>query len=158
MSELADQLVETWAIHCRIVLYVLDAISAEALTGVGATGKGRSVGAQFAHLHNVRLMWLKSASPALLNSLAPIEAANTTDKDALRSALDASAAAIGALLRQALESNGRIKGFKPHAAAFVGYLIAHESFHLGDICVVLTQSGHPLDKKVAYGMWEWGVR
>jgi uncharacterized damage-inducible protein DinB len=158
MSELADQVAETWAIHGRIVLYVLDAIPAEALAGVGATGKGRSVGAQLAHLHNVRLMWLKAASPALLSGLASIEAANVTDKDALRSAFDASAAAIGALLRQALESNGKIKGFKPHAAAFVGYLIAHESFHLGDIGVVLTQSGHPLDKKVAYGMWEWGVR
>jgi hypothetical protein len=54
MSELAEQLVETWAIHGRIVLYVLDAIPDEALAGVSATGKGRSVGAQFAHLHNVR--------------------------------------------------------------------------------------------------------
>jgi uncharacterized damage-inducible protein DinB len=154
MNELADQLVETWAIHGRIVQYVLDAIPAEALAGVGATGKGRSVGAQFVHLHNVRLMWLKSAAPNLLDGLASIEAANATDKDALRSALEASAAAIGALLGQALESGGKIKGFKPHAAAFAGYLIAHESFHLGDIGVVLTQSGHPLDKKAAYGMWE----
>lgn len=155
---LAGQLQETWAIHGRIVLYVLDAIPAEALAGVGATGKGRSVGAQFTHLHNVRMMWIKSAAPALLDGLVSIDAANVTDKDALRAALDASANTIGVLLAQALESNGRIKGFKPHAAAFAGYLIAHESFHLGDIGVVLTQSGHPLDKKVAYGMWEWGVR
>jgi uncharacterized damage-inducible protein DinB len=158
MSELADQLVDTWTIHGRIVLYVLDAVSPEALSGVGATGKGRNVGAQFAHLHNVRLMWLKAAAPTLLDGLASIEAANAGDKEALRPALGASAEAIGALLRQALESGGKIKSFKPHAAAFAGYLIAHESFHLGDIGVVLTQSGHPLDKKVAYGMWEWGVR
>jgi uncharacterized damage-inducible protein DinB len=158
MSELADQLVETWTIHGRIALYALDAIPAEALTGVSATGKGRSVGAQFAHLHNVRLMWLRSASPALLDGLASIEAANTSDKDALRQKLEASANAIATLLRQALESNGRIKGFKPHAAAFVGYLIAHESYHLGDIGVILRQSGHPLDKKIAYGMWDWSVR
>jgi uncharacterized damage-inducible protein DinB len=147
-----------WAIHGRIVLYVLDAIPSEALAGVSATSKGRRVGAQFAHLHNVRLMWLKSAAPALLVGLASIEAANTTDKDTLRQSLEASATAIATLLRQALEFGGKIKGFKPHAAAFTGYLIAHESFHLGDIGVVLTQSGHPLDKKVAYGMWEWGVR
>ena len=100
----------------------------------------------------------KSASPALLDGLASIEAANATDKALLQQSLEASAAAIGSLLRQALESGGKIKGFKPHATAFAGYLIAHESFHLGDIGVVLTQSDHPLDKKVAYGMWEWGVR
>jgi uncharacterized damage-inducible protein DinB len=155
---LADQLVETWAIHARIVLYALDAIPAEALSGVSATGKGRNVGAQLAHLHNVRLMWLKSASPALLDGLASIEAANVTDIGFLRQSLEVSANAIATLLRQALESNGKIKGFKPHAAAFAGYLISHEAFHLGDIGVVLTQSGHPLAKKVAYGMWDWGVR
>jgi uncharacterized damage-inducible protein DinB len=158
MSELADQLVETWAIHGRIVLYVLDAIPAEALGGVSATGKGRNVGAQLAHIHNVRLMWLKSGSPALPDGLAAIDAANTNNKDALRQSLEVSANAISALLRQTLESGGKIKGFKPHATAFAGYLIAHESFHLGDIGVVLTQYGHPLDKKVAYDMWEWGVR
>jgi uncharacterized damage-inducible protein DinB len=125
------------------VLYVLDAIPAEALGGVSATGKGRNVSAQLAHLHNVRLLWHKSGSPALPDGLASIDAANTTDRDALR---------------QALESGGKIKGFKPHATAFAAYLIAHESFHLGDIGVVLTQYGHPLDKKVAYDMWEWGVR
>jgi uncharacterized damage-inducible protein DinB len=113
---LADQIVEAWEIHSRIVLYVLDAIPAEALAGVSATGKGRSVGAQLAHLHNVRLMWLKSAAPALLDSLESIDAANTTDKDALRSALEASANAVATLLRQALESSGKIKGFKPHTA------------------------------------------
>jgi uncharacterized damage-inducible protein DinB len=50
------------------------------------------------------------------------------------------------------------KGFKPHPVAFVGYLIAHESYHQGDVGVRLTASGHRLGNKVAYGMWEWGVR
>ena len=39
-----------------------------------------------------------------------------------------------------------------------GYLIAHESYHHGEIGVALAQLGHPLDKKAAFGMWEWGVR
>ena len=53
---------------------------------------------------------------------------------------------------------GKIKGFKPHPQAFTGYLIAHESFHQGEIGVALHQSGRPLDKKTAFGMWEWGTR
>ncbi|MDQ6694251.1 MAG: hypothetical protein M3014_07495 [Chloroflexota bacterium] len=55
-------------------------------------------------------------------------------------------------------SGGKIKGFKPHAVAFLGYMIAHESYHHGEIGLLLGQMGHPLDKKVAYGLWKWGVR
>ena len=152
-----EQLLETWAIHSRVVLYVLDAVAPEALGDVGA-GKGRSVGEQFAHIHNVRLLWLKSAAPALLAGLEKIERPAATDKALLHGSLAASGEAIGALLREALATGGRVKGFKPHAAAFLGYLIAHESYHQGDLGVALAQSGHPLDRKTAYGMWEWGVR
>ena len=60
-----NPLLETWQIHNRINLYLLDTIDAASLATHSAS-KGRSVGEQFAHVHNVRLMWLKSAAPELL--------------------------------------------------------------------------------------------
>jgi uncharacterized damage-inducible protein DinB len=156
MYRMEEQLLDTWNIHNRVNLYVLDAIAPEALGGV-STSRGRSTGEQFAHIHNVRLMWLKSAAPELLEGLEKIERDQAGDKELLQRSLDASGRAIEVLLRQGLEK-GRIKGFQPHAAAFLGYLISHESYHRGEIGIILTQSGHPLDKKVAYGMWEWGLR
>lgn len=153
---LDEQLLDTWNIHNRINLYMLDAIAPEALSGV-STSKGRSVGEEFAHIHNVRLMWLESAAPDLFASLEKIEQTTANDKQLLLDSLSRSGAAIVELVRRGLES-GRIKGFKPHPVAFVGYLISHESYHRGEIGIILTQSGHPLDKKVSYGMWEWGVR
>jgi uncharacterized damage-inducible protein DinB len=152
-----DQLLETWRIHCRINLYMLDAIAAAAWD-VPAPGKGRSFAQMLAHVHNVRLMWLQSAAPALMSGLAKIEKSDSHDRDVLHAALAASGQAIEALLQQALVSGGRVKGFKPHAPAFLGYLIAHESYHHGEISIALAQIGHPLDKKTAFGMWEWGVR
>jgi|SRR5436190_8119660 len=151
------QLVDTWNIHNRINLYILDAIPDEALTGV-STSKGRSVAEEFAHIHNVRLMWLQSASPELMAGLAKIEKAQAANKALLARSLGESGHAIAELLGKAIEAGGKVKGFKPHATAFMGYLISHESYHLGEIGIILAQSGHPLDKKVAYGMWEWGVR
>ncbi|MBC8144122.1 MAG: hypothetical protein H7X80_00985 [bacterium] len=62
------------------------------------------------------------------------------------------------MIASSLESGGKVKGFKPHVTAFVGYMIAHEAHHRGQIAMRLKQAGHPLDKKVSYGMWEWGVR
>lgn len=152
-----EQLLETWAIPNRINLYLLDAVPAEALGDVSAS-KGRTVAEQFAHVHNVRLMWLKQAAPELLAGLEKVEKTEAADHSRLRAALESSAAAIAELLRQSVEAGGRVKGFKPHVTAFLGYLISHESHHRGQIALTLKQGGHPLDKKIAYGIWEWGVR
>jgi uncharacterized damage-inducible protein DinB len=151
------ELVETWQINHRINLYLLDAIAPEALPSV-PLAKGRSVAQQFAHVHAVRLMWLKAAAPELLAGLEKVETDSALGKPVLREALTKSGAAIDALLRKGLENKGRIKGFKPHAVAFLGYLIAHEAHHRGQINMTLKQAGHPLDKKTSYGLWEWGVR
>ncbi len=154
--ELGDQLLDTWAIHNRINLYLLEAIAPDALDDVSAS-KGRSVAAQFSHLHNVRLMWLSAAAPELAAGLARMETNPAPEKEALRAALVASGDAIAKLLTKGLAA-GKIKGFKPHPTAFLGYLIAHESYHRGEIGIILAQAGHKLDEKVSYGIWEWGVR
>jgi uncharacterized damage-inducible protein DinB len=159
MSEdaLAEQVLDTWRIHDRINRYLLAAVPAEALAAVSAS-KGRTVGEQFAHVHNVRLMWLKQAAPELLAGLEKIEKDGAGNADALRTALEGSGRAVEELLRRGLEAGGRIKGFKPHTAAFLGYLVSHESHHRGQIALTLKQAGYPLERKIAYGIWEWGSR
>lgn len=156
-SELVQQLLETWEIHARINLYLLDAVPPEAL-GHRWASKGRTVGEQLAHVHNVRLMWLREAAPELLEGLARVEKEAAADHALLRGSLEASAAAVSALLRKALAAGGRVRGFRPHAAAFLGYLVSHESHHRGQIALTLKQAGHPLDRRTAYGLWEWGAR
>jgi uncharacterized damage-inducible protein DinB len=153
---LADQLLDTWRIHNRIHLYVLEALSPEALRGKLASG-GRDVAHQFAHVHDVRLMWLKASAPDLLDGLDKLGGLAEPDAALLAASLTASAEAIQTLISRGLET-GRIKSFKPHPTAFVGYLISHESYHRAEIGLALTQSGHPLPQKVAYGEWEWGSR
>jgi len=152
-----DQFLETWEIHARINLYLLETVEPAALATY-STSKGRSVGEQFAHIHNVRLMWLKAAAPELLKGLDKVESHQAKDKKLLQKSLTNSGKAMASLLRQSLSAGGKIKGFKPHVWAFLGYLISHESHHRGQIMLSLKQAGHPVDKKIQYGMWEWGVR
>ena len=152
-----NQLLETWEIDNRINLYLLDAVEAATL-GSHSASKGRSVGEQFAHLHNVRLMWLKVAAPDLLKGLEKIEKELALDKKLLRKSLVDSGQAIRTLLNSSIASGGKVKGFKPHVGAFLGYMISHDSHHRGQILLSLKQAGHPIDKKTQYGIWEWGVR
>lgn len=156
MSTFEQQAVEAWQIHDRIHRYLLDAIEPSHLADQSG-GKGRTVGEQLAHIHNVRLMWLKSAAPELLAGLEKVEKDAAADKPRLASALEASGIAIGRLLEVAFQS-GRVKGFKPHPVAFLGYLISHESHHRGQIVVSLKLSGHAISQKVSFGLWEWGSR
>ena len=156
MSE-TDQLRETWEIHNRINLYLLDAILPESLKAQ-SPAKGRTVGELFAHLHNVRLMWLKAAAPDLLKGLEKVEKTESVKRDLLRKSLVGSGQAIADLVSKSLDAGGKVKGFKPHAPAFVGYLISHESHHRGQIVLLLKEAGQRLDNKILYGMWEWGVR
>jgi uncharacterized damage-inducible protein DinB len=155
-ASIEDQLVETWQIHDRINRYLLDAIAEDHLGA--ALAKSRTVSDLFAHIHNVRLLWLKSAAPDLLKGLGKLETKTVQGKETLREALQASGTAIAELLKKSFADDGKIKGFKPHATAFVGYLIAHESHHRGHIGWALKHAGRPLDPKTAFGLWEWGVR
>src|SRR5882672_7176366 len=101
---ITNPIVETWEIHNRINLYVLDAIGPDSLSDV-SPAKGRTVGELFAHLHNVRLMWLKAAAPDSLKNLKKIEKTEAGQKDLLRKSLVESASAIGSMLKDSLEAD-----------------------------------------------------
>jgi uncharacterized damage-inducible protein DinB len=107
-------------------------------------------------MHNVRVMWLKAAAK---DRPIPeqLDKSKATVKQAV-AALEESREALTAALKIALESDGRVKGFKPDVGAFFGYLIAHDAHHRGQIAQLARQVGHPLPQKAMFGMWEWGTR
>jgi uncharacterized damage-inducible protein DinB len=148
-------LLETFAINEKANQLLLSQIADAAWNAPPPSGKGRSIGAVAAHIHNVRLMWLSVADkagkhPAMLD----------TDKSArpqVQASLKASAESIRGLLEKALnDPTGKVSNFKPDVVAFVGYLIAHDSHHRGQISMLARQVGHPLPAQTWFGLWESG--
>lgn len=144
----------------RINQYLIDAIPQAAWKSAPIGGKGRTIPAIIAHMHNVRIMWLKAATRASKGKVSipkQLDRTNVTPSQALR-ALEQSRRALSVLMSQVLESDGRIKGFRPDVVGFISYLIAHDAHHRGQIAMMARQGGNPLPQQAMFGMWEWGSR
>jgi uncharacterized damage-inducible protein DinB len=151
---LPEALLSAFDINDRINQFLIENLPAAAWRAEPPGAKGRDVASIFAHMHNVRVMWLKATKgriPAQLDrhTVTPAQA---------RKALEESRAALREVLQASLNTDGRIKGFRPDVAGFFGYLIAHDAHHRGQITMLARQAGHPIPQKATFGMWEWGVR
>lgn len=151
---LVDALLEMYAANNRITRYLIENLPEEAWRAEPPGGKGRTVAAIAAHIHNVRGMWLKAAGGELVDKIEP----QTVTRVEALACLDRSHVALTKLLAGALAGDGRIKGFKPDTAGFIGYLVSHDAHHRGQITMLARQAGHPLPQKAMFGMWEWGQR
>lgn len=154
--DLDSALLRAFDTNDRINRYLLEHIDDEAWRAAPPGGKGRTIAAIFAHIHNVRLMWLKATDPDR-------ERPEQLDKDTVtrrevEAALVRSHDALHDVLERALLSGGRVKGFKPDVAGFFSYLVAHDAHHRGQAAMLARQLGRPLPQKAMFGMWEWNSR
>ncbi len=153
----ADQLIEdalsTWDKHVALNALMLNGIKEEYLSDKSASG-GRNVGEQFAHLHEVRVMWLSQLAADKVKGLDnKIDAQESLRKEYLTEAMTASDKVVREVLKEALKNGTRFGEMS--ATRFLGYLISHESHTRGQVILAMKQSDHPLPPQVTYGIWEW---
>jgi uncharacterized damage-inducible protein DinB len=155
LREIPVALLNAFNTNNRINQYLIDHLPPPAWKAKPVDGKGRTIAAIAAHMHNVRVMWLKACKAEEIPE--QLDRATVTPAQAMR-AMEASRRALCVVISQALANDGRIRGFRPDVAGFVGYLIAHDAHHRGQIAMLARQLGHPLPQKAMFGMWEWNSR
>lgn len=158
LTEIRDVLLEMYAVNDamnQLLLAHLDSrIWRAQPPGVSSRG-GRSIGAIFAHIHNVRLRWLRHSAPHL-KCPAPLDPHRCSMKQATV-ALKKSAKQCLAMVTDALsrQPERRVTKFFrdswmpiwPAGAAMFCYMFSHEAHHRGQILMLAHQLGYPLPAK-----------
>jgi uncharacterized damage-inducible protein DinB len=112
----------------------------------------RTVAAQFAHLHNVRVMHVP-VREAKAFGLTGFPRGSEPERARLVAALAVSALAARGLLSKG-EATGKVPGWGGPPETFLAYLVAHEAHHRGQILVSLRHSGVRLPRLFPYSLWD----
>ena len=124
--------------------------------------KTRTIAAIFTHMHNVRCKWMRLTAPHL-KVPAQLDRTHCTPRQA-SAGLAESAARCSQMLAEALgDGEGRIDKFLrdgwakpwPVGPEMLCYMLAHESHHRGQVCMLAHQLGFRLPNAVTSGMWNW---
>ncbi len=148
-----SELAQAWRVNCAMNHSLFEAVATDGLSA-RYSPKTRTVAAQFAHIHSVRVYHLKGRGPQFLGDLRGFPRGAEPGKSEIKRALKASDKAIEELLAHC-EAEGKVKSWGGSPVSYLGYFISHESHHRALAIVALRLSGVKAPKAVLDGLWNW---
>jgi len=163
---LRESILDAWKTNHRVTVYLVEHLPAE-LWDAEVPGAPRRTARMIAgHIHNARCMWIKT-----LGKENGIAAPRSVDRHKVKPkelipALERSGAGILSLLKLGCDRGGSIPATRAYVwrnlpldvGHVLGYFIAHEGHHRGQIVMLARQLGHRLPVEVTGGLWQWTKR
>jgi len=144
-----EQVADSWRLNNAINLLLIDAIPARGFAAVPLASRGRTVAQQLAHMHRVRVAWLRFQRAPEARKLHSFRRGASPSRHELKAAFHASGEAFANFLERMLICGERIKMFKGRAVRCMTYLVSHDSHHRGQIALALHQAGIRLPDEIA---------
>ena len=152
--DLVQQILDTWRRHNDILQYLLKEIPEDGLITVPANSRGRDIARQLTHIYRNRLGWVHYHETGKRPKLERFHKGPPPAKAELIKFVEESGEAVMLCLDKALKGELKTRMFGKNTVRWLGYLIAHESHHRGQIMLALKQNGMRLPEKVAVqGLW-----
>ena len=153
--DMLEEVIEAWRVNHRANTYLIERISDAGMRCTLSQRGGRNVARQFAHLQYVRVFQLKKRAKRLAEGLREFATDEEPSRQVLIASLGESATRVEEWFRLAAAGAPGVRVFKRGLVPTLGYLIAHESHHRGNVLLTLKQCGHPLDSATRYAIWDW---
>jgi len=164
--DLRDTIFDAWKTNNRVTIFLVEHLPAKLWDARVPGSTRRTIRMIAGHIHNARCMWIKT-----LGKEHGIAVPRNVDRykvkpEGLIPALKLSSTGILNLLKFGCDHGGSI----PATSAYVwrnlpldvghvlGYFIAHEGHHRGQIVMLARQLGHRLPVEVTGGLWHWSKR
>jgi uncharacterized damage-inducible protein DinB len=155
MTDLENQILETWRIHHRITMLFLENIPEEGYKATLSARGGRDVARQWAHVHNVRAVRLQAFSKKLGTKVSEFDKGANPNKTELLEAFRHSGEVMDKYIQYCLEKSGAVSNFQRGVVPMIGYYISHEDHHRGHALLTMKQCGVKLLEILRFEIWEW---
>ena len=147
----AATLLKAYSANARVNQFLAQQLHPAVWRAPSPLPRGRTIAAQFAHLHNCGLRYLERTAPDYPVP-GELDRSRVTQAQAAK-ALGGKRKAVLAIVGAALRDNSRIIGFPLSAAEYLIYYMVHDGHHRGQVVLQARLLGHPISVKTMSGMW-----
>jgi uncharacterized damage-inducible protein DinB len=164
--DLRESIVTAWRTNSRVMLYFVENLPPELWAASVPGAPRRTIRMIAGHIHNARCMWINTLAAPHGQAVPPSVNRHRVGARQLLPALRRSGDGIAHLLQLGCDHGGTIPATRSYrwrnlpldVGHVLGYFIAHEAHHRGQIVMAARALGHRLPSEVTAGLWQWSQR
>ena len=166
IPDLQETILNTWRTNNRVTVFLVEHLPPGLWAAALPGAPRRTIRMIAGHMHNARCMWIRTLGQEQGIPVPRSVDRRRVGRRELVPALQRSSRGILRLLTLGCERGGRI----PMASTYtwrnlpldvghvLGYFVAHEAHHRGQIVLVARTLGYRLPAAVTGGLWQWTKR
>jgi len=165
-NDVGESVLAAWRTSNRVTLFFFEHLPPGLWAATVPGAPRRTIRMIAGHIHNSRCTWIKTlGAPHGIPVPTPVDRHRVGARQLLP-ALRRSGLGIARLLQLGCDHGGAIPPTRSYVwrnlpldvGHVLGYFIAHEGHHRGQIVLVARALGHRLPAEVTAGLWQWSRR